>query len=126
MKKNIFFSLCLLALLIFFLLSPVLFSAFHFQDYLNLQNGNIITEYSIGGFTYHVSEKQSELSSDMSSYSQKLPYKKLLIREKHGLERLNLKSSKCYTELKLLFLIKKENKSTASIQEIVSIIDKYL
>ena len=126
--KKVFFLPCLLSLLIFILIVffPILFSIFHFQDFLNLQNGNIITEYSIAGFTYYVSERPSELSSDMSLYSQKLPDKKLLIRERHGLERLNLKAAKCYAELKLLFMTKRSSKSDVLTQEITEIISKYL
>lgn len=125
MKKKFLSLLYLFPLLIFLLLFPKLFSIFHFQDFLNLQNGNLITKYSIGGVTYYVSERPSELSSDMSAFSKELPYGKLLIREKHGFARLNLKNAKCYTELKLLFMTKKSNKSTISIQEIVAIINKY-
>ena len=105
---------------------PVCFSVFYFYDYLNLQNGNIISEYSFFNINYYTSERPSEISPMMSPYAEILPRTRLLIRKKRGFLRYQLKNAKCYTELVELFLNSKIDNSAVSYQELMVIINKYI
>ena len=105
---------------------PIWFSVFHFHEYLNLRNGNVIKESSVFGFICSKSEEETRLSRVMLPYSKELPDVKLLIRKKHGFLRFHLRNADCYTELSELCMKSESGESDISLRKIMGIINKYI
>mgnify|MGYP003308528714 CR=1 FL=1 len=105
---------------------PKWFSVFHFHEYLNLKNGDIIKEYSVFHLTFYQSNTPSRLSEMMRLHSDVLPDKKILIRKRDGFWRSHPKNASCYTELQVLYMQKELDGSQVSQQELLEIISAYI
>ena len=105
---------------------PKWFSFFHFNEYLNLKNGDIIKEYSVFHLTFYQSNTPSRLSEMLRLHSDVLPDKKILIRKRDGFWRSHPKNASCYTELQVLYMQKELDGSQVSQQELLEIISAYI
>jgi len=97
-----------------------------YKKYLNIDNGNILTVYYLGGLKLYEKEEKTELSPYMKNHIFDGDNHYLPILQKKGFAKQDLRNHHCYYELKMYFMACDLEQKEISAEKINEIINKYL
>ena len=97
-----------------------------YKKYLNIDNGNILTVYYLGGLKLYEKEEKTELSPYMKNHIFDGDNHYLPILQKKGFAKQDFRNHHCYYELKMYFMACDLKQKEISAEKINEIINKYL
>ncbi len=97
-----------------------------YKKYLNIDNGNILTVYYLGGLKLYEKEEKTELSPYMRNHIFGGDSHYLPILQKKGFAKQDFRNHHCYYELEMYFMECELEQKETSAEKINEIINKYL
>ena len=97
-----------------------------YKKYLNIDNGNILTVYYLGGLKLYEKEEKTELSPYMKNHIFDGDNHYLPILQKKGFAKQDFRNHHCFYELKMYFMACDLEQKEISAEKINEIINKYL
>lgn len=113
-------------LLLAIVMIPSVLYFYGYKKHLNIDNGNILTVYYLGGLKLYEKEEKTELSPYMKNHIFDGDNHYLPILQKKGFAKQDFRNHHCYYELKMYFMECDLEQKEISVEKINEIIDNYL